>query len=599
VGNLAVHKFPSFLHFWTDPTTSSLIPENHVYRPLLFTFFSFCWALGGGSTLPFHLFKVGFHFLAAFGLYLIWKNLWSTPGWFPKKNVQLGLPFIKKQFRLTASRSAFVLALIFAVHPACSECVNYVSVTSSLLCALFYVWAYSLYLLGRKSQKLSYLWISLLFYFFSVATKEEGITLPAVVILTEFMLQQGVKDWSVRTRSALRKALPYMVAGGVLGAWIYWMHPPEGNQSRGYASSFDYFITQWRAYLWYMRIWVWPWDLNADNTSVVFSKSLLDPLVIQSAIGNFIILAGAFIFRKRYPAIFFGILWFYITITPASSVVVLAEAINEHRMYLAYIGFVGAVFTLVVGLLGEYEATLPNSQAQARMANQAGIVALAIFIGLCIGTQERNRVWANDENLWIDTVEKNPTSGRALNNLALIYLERGGFPEAIEHLKKCEVYWPTYFYCSLNLGIAYQAMGSHDRQMGKTGQSEENFKKSWASLQKAYELSPTSVYVHFYLGRYYEEVQADYLKATEHLSRSLELADKRHPAAEIRIASNLRKLKRYPEALETARHVLQLDPANEIARNEEEKIRFEMASQPDLGSSEILNGLKPPGKVAQ
>src|SRR6185437_15558196 len=115
-----------------------------------------------------------------------------------------------------------------------------------------------------------------------------------------------------------------------------------------YQTPWTYFMTQWREYLWYMKLWFWPFHLNADDATTVFSATIMDPLAIQALIGNLLVILFVWAQRRRFPALFFGMLWFYITISPASSVVPLAEAMNEHQMYLSYVGFIGGTFVVLL-----------------------------------------------------------------------------------------------------------------------------------------------------------------------------------------------------------------------------------------------------------
>lgn len=564
--NLAIRSLKNIPSFWTDAATSSFVPENRVYRPLIYTFYSFCWMLGRGNPGPFHLMKMVFHFFVCLALYLIWTRLWSLNGWWNFTSAKVKFPWLSKSTELTPSFAAFVLALLFAVHPACSECVDYISATTSLQCAMFYVWAFYAYLLFRENGKRSHLFLSLFLYFCSVASKEEGITLPAMVAFTEFYLLDGV--WKDKFKKAFSSTLPYAVLGIVMAFWIYIMHPVEGNESRGWVTPFQYFITQWRAYLWYMRLWFWPWDLNADSASIVFSKDLSEPLVIQSAIGNILVLSLSWALRKKIPALFFGIVWFYVTISPASSVVVLAEAINEHRMYLSYIGFVGGTLSLLFFIGGSL-----FSQGQRELLVRWGIPVL--LIGLFLGVQERNQVWSNDESLWLDTVEKNPTSGRALNNLALVYMARGEYEKSIEYFKKCQESWSTYMFCPLNIGIAYFALGDQAKGEGKTDLAQDYYKKTQASLERAYSLNPRNLHTNFFLGRWHEDFKNDLNKAAEYYSTAIDLTGGRYPEAQIRLAGCYQKLGKRNEAVEVLKKVLQLEPENQIALFEEGKILLE------------------------
>jgi tetratricopeptide (TPR) repeat protein len=500
--------------------------------------------------------KIFFHFMVVLAIYLIWRKIGSLPGWSPSKNYRIKFPLFKNEVLLNSDASAALLALLFAIHPACSECVNYISATTSLQCAMFYVWAYYGYLKYRESRSSSDLLFSLLLYFFSVASKEEGITLPAIVAISEIFFESGNRLRKVKV--GIRNAIPFCVLGILLALWIYWMHPPEGNESRGYVSPFQYFMTQWRAYLWYMKLWFWPWELNADNAVTVFSKSFFEPLVIQSFIGNIILISFGWVIRKKVPAFLFGLVWFYVTISPASSVVVLAEAINEHRMYLAYVGFIGGVFALL------FYASESIFDLEGRSKKTGAIFALVV-VGLFIGTQERNRVWSNDETLWIDTVEKNPMSGRALNNLSLVYLARHEYGTAIQYLRRCEAYWIGYAYCPLNLGISYLALGAQAKNEKKVNEASEHFALAEQALVRAYQLSPRNVHINFHLARVFDEVKNDYLKATEFYSKAIEITGGRFPMAEIRVASCLRKLGRLDEAFQFLNHALTLEPQNEFA----------------------------------
>ena len=210
VSNASVHHLSSIPSFWTDPTTSSFIPENRVYRPLTYTLYSICWFAGGGAPWPFHLLKLIFHWWVCVVFYLLWRRLWSIPDWFP-------VELLKRGF--SPDWAAFSLALIFAVHPACTECLNYISATTSLQCAAFYLWAYYCYWLYRDTGKRRF-WIGMLFlYFCSVATKEEGITLPAVLLATEIFLRDGTLRG--RLAAGLSQVRGALIFGFVLALWIF------------------------------------------------------------------------------------------------------------------------------------------------------------------------------------------------------------------------------------------------------------------------------------------------------------------------------------------------------------------------------------------
>lgn len=590
--NLALRSLENIPSFWTDSRTSSFIPQNRVYRPLVYTFYSICWAIGKGSTMPFHFMKIIMHFLVCLALFRIWRRLWSVPGWFPVNDLAIRLPLMSREFKFTPELGAFLVALLFAIHPACAECVDYVSATTSLQCAMFYVWAFVAYLSFRDTGRKRYLAGALFLYFLSVASKEEGITLVAMVFLTELMVFRTAATGKLAARAwgSFKVAIPFLAMGLLLGGWIVLMRPASGDESRGWVSNMDYFMTQWRAYLWYMRLWFWPFDLNADEASVEWSKGWWDPMTVQAIIGNLVLLTIGWFSRKRYPAFLYGLVWFYVTISPASSVVVLAEAINEHRMYLSYIGFVGGTFVLLLALAQGAIQSGTDDQRRFRARAIGAVYALAC-IGLFTGSQERNRVWANAENLWSDTVEKNPTSGRALNNLALVYMGRADYGKALELLAKCEQHWSTYMYCSLNRAISLQALAEAEAGKSNVAEAAKLYDQSEEALKRALSLNPTDVNLNFHVARFQETVRKNDQKAIELYKFAIERTGWRYPSADINMANCLARLGKLDEARAALERAISVEPANQLAIFTAAQLEFN-ANRPDAAKARYQQLLK-------
>ncbi|MDR3608525.1 MAG: glycosyltransferase family 39 protein [Oligoflexia bacterium] len=540
--NPAVHGLSHLGEIWTDTTASSIYPDNRNYRPLTFTVYALCWQLGGGELWAFHLVKILMHAIVCLMIFLIWRRLWKEPSWFPEAGLKFEIPFGSRGWEMDSELAAFVLAALFAIHPACSEVVTYICANTTLQSAMFYLLATWAFLRFWDSGKIGWQAASTIFYAGSVLSKEEGITFPAAAALLILFLKPGKP--ADRIKAALRATWPLWIACLGLGFIVKTMIPAVQAKSRGNLPPLEYFFTQWRAYLWYMRLWFWPWDLNADNTDFGFSHSILDPMVIQALIGNLLLAAFGWWNRKRFPALLFGLLWFYLTIAPASSIVPLAEPVNEHRMYVSYFGFVGGTFAV---LLWFFQAALkPGLPPKAASA----ILALVI-LGLVIGTENRITVWKSDENLWADTVEKNPNSGRAMNNLALVYMHSAQYDKALDLLNRCEKVWSSYNICPLNKGIIYTVTG--------------NAVEAEKSLNRAISLDPDNIWTNFFLGKYYESQKA-YPKAIETYAKADRLSNGTFIEAKTRIAELELLGGNREHAQQIANDLLRLDPNNALVQ---------------------------------
>jgi protein O-mannosyl-transferase len=197
-----------------------------------------------------------------------------------------------------------------------------------------------------------------------------------------------------------------------------------------------------------------------------------------------------------------------------------------------------------------------------------------------IGTQERNNVWATEESLWKDTVAKNPTSGRALNNLSLVHMGRGNYEAALDLLAKCEQYWTSYLYCSLNRGIASQALKKND--------------EAEKAYMRAYALNPKNVHVNFHLGKFFQDVKKNDAKAAEYFRTSVELTGGRYPAGDINLALALTNIKRYDEARAALIRALSVEKDNTVALFNLARIESEVGNDKAAGQLyERITGIQP------
>ena len=130
--------------------------------------------------------------------------------------------------------------------------------------------------------------------------------------------------------------------------------------------------------------------------------------------------------RQTRP-IAFGLLWFFVALLPTSSIVPLAEPMNDHRMFFPFVGLILAVV---------WSAWLVVRRARHALAD--GGRGLGDRHRRCDGVRHlaAQRVWRTEESLWLDATIKSPDNGRGLMNYGVIQMSKGNYRVADEYFER-------------------------------------------------------------------------------------------------------------------------------------------------------------------
>ena len=77
-------------------------------------------------------------------------------------------------------------------------------------------------------------------------------------------------------------------------------------------------------------------------------------------------------------------------------------------------------------------------------------VVLLVLVAL---TSSQAGIYKDRQTLWLDTLEKNPSSFLAHNNLGVVYLEQGRTDLAIRHFREAVRIKPNFYEAQGNLGF--------------------------------------------------------------------------------------------------------------------------------------------------
>jgi tetratricopeptide (TPR) repeat protein len=386
-------------------------------RAVLYLLFTLNYAWTSQDVWSYHVVNLALHFVNGTLIFLIAERLFDRGG-------------VNFQSRIGAALAAG----LFLVHPVQTESVTYISSRSELLSTCFYLIGLMLFILwpDRRAGFLLSLIIVVPFVL-GIGSKETVITLPAALVLYDFLF---LSNGSFRPLLSRWRFYATFLIGGA--AIIYYFLTGPLSQSIGGAvpgnlPGYQYFLTELRVLILYIRILFLPVGLNLDYD---FRPSTgFEPAVIVSLVILVSILMLAWFLRRKAPVLAFSIFWFFVTLSPTSSVVSILDVIFEHRLYLPLAGVCLSFPVLLV-------AAREHLRARIRLPGSAVAWGVLILSALTVATLLRNQVWRDEVRLFTDVVDKSPHKDRAYNSLAYAHFKRGDNAAAIDVLKKALVMVP-------------------------------------------------------------------------------------------------------------------------------------------------------------
>jgi tetratricopeptide (TPR) repeat protein len=449
--NTAVRSLKNIPSFFCDPSTLTALRSNIDYRPVLQVTYALNYFISGYDTWSWHLVQIILHALCVLGLYAFCALLMSQSGY--STNI--------------ARWTSFLAALVFAVHPAASGVVNYLSARSSLLTAAFLFPALLFYMRQfDHSRHASARLTSALFYCLALFTKVEAIGALPVFFLYE-MLQTArqrsaalppggpARDLLLTlNRTTLKRIWPHLLATAIyciIRIFVMAGYDTGARHDSG-VTPWVYLLTQVTAWWHYVGIWFAPVNLVADDMTYPVFHTILDPHVLL-ALGGWLLAATVVrMAYQKHPHLFFLTASALCLIAPTSSIAPLAEMVNEHRPYLP-IAILSLAWSIpLIPLAFEYGK-------KNRCAGMLGVSAAAlIVISFSLLTWQRNLVFRSDKSYYEDILKKAP-SARAYANYGLTFLKDARYAEALEQYEQALRLAPNWHIVHINLGLIYHALG--------------------------------------------------------------------------------------------------------------------------------------------
>ncbi len=420
--NPRVHEFSgdNIKGWLTENTLAGIGLKSNYYRPFLFATFTGNYVIHKDKPFGYHLVNNVLHAGNAV------------------------LVFLLMLFALKKRWPAFLVALIFAVHPLQTEAVTYIAGRGDPL-NVFWILVSLLILrklYERPDKKIRWYLLSGATLILAILSRETAIIFPFLAMVYTVAFLETGRFWQA-IRNAFVKTLPYFVIVFVYGILRLTALNFE-NTLNFYAVSNPYtesFFVRMYTFmgilLSYAKLLILPLGQHMERGATVFLSpwywQVLIPIVFLAGI----LLAIRKFYKKVWddrssigvPAmaniLIFGLGWFFVNLGPTSGITPINALMYEHWLYLAMVG----PLTIIV-IAGD---RIISSYAWRKVA-VCFVIVLAIIGGWL--SVRRNALWGNPIAFFKDILRYEPNSARVNNNLANHYASIGNTAKAEEHYWK-------------------------------------------------------------------------------------------------------------------------------------------------------------------
>ena len=415
-------------------------------RPLFEISLAVNYALGELDPWGYHLVNLVIHVLAGLTLFGVIRRTMLHMGH-------------ASRMAQASSRLAFAISLIWLVHPLQTESVTYIVQRCEAMMGLFYLLTIYCLLRAVPSTR-AWLWyvLAVVTCALGMASKAVMVTAPVLVLLYDriFLARSWRSLWNKR----------WHLYSGLAATWgILWLcgivqsllnaSNPRATVGLGFTgiTPVEYLLTQPGVMLYYLRLSFWPHPLCLDYAWPVETGMVS---IILSLVVILVAAGGALLYLLRGSWIGFVGVWFFLILSPTSSIIPIRDPLFEHRMYLP----LAAVVTLSV-LAWHGVAAGWCASARAGRLRRLLPVCFLVAISVALGTTTilRNQDYQTELGMWKDIVAKRPNNARGHYSLGTVLLKNAKTDEAIEQFGAAIRIDPAYTDAHYNLGNALQNKG--------------------------------------------------------------------------------------------------------------------------------------------
>lgn len=347
-------------------------------------------------------------------------------------------------------RSAFV-ATVFAIHPLRVESVAWVAERKDVLSGVFFsltLWAYARYATGSQRSLRRYTTV-VVFFAVGLMCKPTLVTLPLVLLLLDYWPLRRMsapdsgRNYLVDLRRLVREKIPLCalsVASCVVTVLVQ-RESLETIDKFPFAERLGNAAVSYVAYLGQM---FYPVRLAVFYPHPVGSLILWEALLALLVL--LLISAACFRWRKKYPFLLIGWLWYLGMLVPMIGIIqVGGQARADRYTYLPQIGL------YILAAWGGAELFNKWRHGRAILT----VTSMLLITALVIRTRIQASYWHDCETLWSHALAVTSKNYLAHYNLGSAFLKKGELDKAIAHFQESIEIKPDYVEAYGNLGLAH------------------------------------------------------------------------------------------------------------------------------------------------
>lgn len=412
--------------FFIEPGCFSSRPRAQMFRPMLLVSYALDYQVYGWRTWGWHLTNLLLHF---FNVLLVWV-------------------IFKRAFK--KEKLAWIASLVYAFHPIASENINYINCRSSiLLCSFMFLGIYALQKFLEPSGKKRALWVGLvgLFFILSVLSKESGVVFPGIAFVYYWIFSEAQKKQKIKAAVYLVLPMAIILLGYLFLRMIFFERVFSGSSlPRPYLVNF---LTELKAYFWYLGLFLFPTRLSIEH-SLAVESGFFNPRVIISALGlsglAMLVIYSILKPYSRLSRLGFFIGFYLLALVPTTSFVPLNLLVSERALYPGLFGLVG-ILALGLGRISEIKLRVFLSCFGLILVSYS---AMAIY---------RARVWQSEWGVWKDAFHKAPDNPRVIGQLGNEYYKKDEIQKAVKYLAQSDQLLAGHPITVFNLGAIYMDLG--------------------------------------------------------------------------------------------------------------------------------------------